>query len=107
MNTNVGDMPLDIFTDYISDTLGEEWSWEYLAIIVNYHGYNRIEVKRENVSSDGDAYGYNLLSGFGPFRVNAGGSGIWHHIGTTSYGNGANNTNLNGYGNGSEHQGNG
>jgi hypothetical protein len=35
-NTNVGDMPLDIFSDYISDTLGEEWSWEYLSVALNW-----------------------------------------------------------------------
>jgi len=31
INTNVGDMPIEIFGDYVSDTLGEEWSWEYLV----------------------------------------------------------------------------
>jgi hypothetical protein len=30
INLNVGEMPLDIFADYISDILGQEWSWEYL-----------------------------------------------------------------------------
>jgi hypothetical protein len=35
MNTNVGEMPLDIFSDYISDILGEEWTWEYLILILN------------------------------------------------------------------------
>lgn len=34
MNTNVGDMPLDIFSDYVFDILGEEWSWEYFGISV-------------------------------------------------------------------------
>jgi hypothetical protein len=34
-NTNVGDMPLDIFSDYISDTLDYECNWEYLIIAVN------------------------------------------------------------------------
>lgn len=31
MNTNVGDMPLDIFSDYVSDALEQEWRWEYLV----------------------------------------------------------------------------
>jgi hypothetical protein len=35
MNTNVGEMPLDIFSDYVSDILGEEWNWEYLAFAMN------------------------------------------------------------------------
>jgi hypothetical protein len=38
MNTNVGEMPLDIFSDYISDILGEDWSWEYFGLIVNGFG---------------------------------------------------------------------
>jgi hypothetical protein len=33
LNTNVGDMPLDIFCDYISDILGQEWNWQYLIPI--------------------------------------------------------------------------
>jgi hypothetical protein len=33
-------MPLDIFCDYVSDALGEEWNWEYFALIINEHGYN-------------------------------------------------------------------
>jgi hypothetical protein len=40
MNTNVGNMPLDIFSDYISDILGEEWSWEYLVFAVNGMDYH-------------------------------------------------------------------
>jgi hypothetical protein len=39
MNTNVGDMPLDIFSDYVSDTLGEDWCWEYFGLIVNNYGH--------------------------------------------------------------------
>lgn len=44
METNVGDMPLDIFCDYVSDTLGEEWSWEYFSVIINgptYHSFRK------------------------------------------------------------------
>jgi hypothetical protein len=39
MNTNVGEMPLDIFSDYISDILEEEWCWEYLIPLSNWQGY--------------------------------------------------------------------
>lgn len=35
INTNVGDMPLDIFSDYLSDTLNEEWYWQYLIALPN------------------------------------------------------------------------
>jgi len=38
MDTNVGEMPLDIFSDYTSDQLNEEWSWEYLALVFNDKG---------------------------------------------------------------------
>lgn len=40
MDTNVGDMPLDIFCDYVSEILGEEWSWEYIVPILNDYGCN-------------------------------------------------------------------
>lgn len=35
LNTNVEDMPLDIFADYISDALEQEWNWTYLACLLN------------------------------------------------------------------------
>lgn len=35
MNLNVGDMPLDIFADYVSDILEQEWTWEYFITILN------------------------------------------------------------------------
>lgn len=34
-NDNVGDMPLDIFGDYVSECLGVEFGWEYLAVTLN------------------------------------------------------------------------
>lgn len=37
MNDNVGEMPLDIFSDYISDMLGEEWCWLYFIPVINGH----------------------------------------------------------------------
>jgi len=39
VNENVGDMPLEIFGDYLTDTLNEEWTWEYLAPLLNWRGY--------------------------------------------------------------------
>jgi len=39
MNTNVGDMPIEIFGDYISDCLGMDWSWEYIIPAFNNSGY--------------------------------------------------------------------
>jgi len=35
---NVGEMPLEIFGDYLTDILNEEWSWEYLALTFNFNG---------------------------------------------------------------------
>lgn len=43
IDTNVGEMPLDIFADYISDTLGEEWSWIHLTLNVNWENIDRFE----------------------------------------------------------------
>jgi hypothetical protein len=40
LNTNVGDMPLDIFSDYVSDILDQEWCWEYFLVIYGRDGYN-------------------------------------------------------------------
>jgi hypothetical protein len=37
MNDNVGEMPLEIFGDYVSDTLGQEWHWEYFVFMANGH----------------------------------------------------------------------
>jgi hypothetical protein len=39
LNTNVGDMPLDVFSDYVSDILDEEWCWIYLIPTMNYEGH--------------------------------------------------------------------
>lgn len=32
MNTNVGDMPLEIFGDYVSDCLSIDFPWEYMFV---------------------------------------------------------------------------
>jgi hypothetical protein len=41
MDFNVGDMPLDIFGDYVSDLLGIEFNWEYFGVILNglFYGF--------------------------------------------------------------------
>jgi len=41
MNDNVGEMPIEIFGDYVSDCLDIEFPWEYLALVSNgdpHHG---------------------------------------------------------------------
>lgn len=35
MNNNVGDMPIDIYCDYIQDIIGEEWTWWMLVPAIN------------------------------------------------------------------------
>jgi hypothetical protein len=71
MNTNVGDMPLDIFSDYISDILGEDWSWIYLTLVVNDQGY---DLKENRFNGYGWAHGYE--NGFRDnFNYNAFGCG--------------------------------
>jgi hypothetical protein len=66
LNTNVGDMPLDIFADYISDTLGEEWSWEYLLFAVNGFGYDEFGYGVYSVNNDIEyCEGYGTIDGYG------------------------------------------
>jgi hypothetical protein len=73
MNTNVGDMPLDIFCDYVSDILGEEWSWEYFGLILNWHdqlknnygnGMRMYELGC-GYNNEADSFGYERHEGFG------------------------------------------
>jgi hypothetical protein len=68
MNTNVGDMPLDIFSDYISDILGEDWNWEYLALVINGSegNYNESTLGHGRGLGEGfggDGYTYNYGNG--------------------------------------------
>lgn len=67
MNTNVGDMPLDIFSDYTSDILAEEWSWEYLVFAVNGNGGSFFENQYGHGAGTGlgfgDAETYDLGNG--------------------------------------------
>jgi hypothetical protein len=73
MNTNVGDMPLDIFADYVSDVLGEEWSLEYFILIFNW--YHQLRNNYGNgmrmydlgcgYNNEEDCLGYERYNGFG------------------------------------------
>jgi hypothetical protein len=71
MNTNVGDMPLDIFCDYILDVLNEEWIWEYfltfnfVATPVNWNFGNSSLFKGiiSRNFGDGSDYDYTTWSG--------------------------------------------
>jgi hypothetical protein len=63
MNDNVGEMPLDIFSDYVSDVLGEEWFLEYLIPILNYHRDSIIDPFTEGHGTNynlGNCWGYIL-----------------------------------------------
>jgi hypothetical protein len=76
LNTNVGDMPLDIFCDYISDILGQEWQLEHIAMIINEAGHCLeiahgdgtlgVDINNNNAMGDGngDGYGTAYLSTF-------------------------------------------
>lgn len=71
MNTNVGNMPLDIFADYISDYLGVDFPWEYIVVISNGAGYEYgagdipAAYFRLNNSIAGCGYGYGRDFGYG------------------------------------------
>jgi hypothetical protein len=75
MNDNVGDMPLEIFGDYVSDVLNQEWSWEYLVLITN-GGCNGDYAKR---------YGYGIGYGYGNFAYGCD-NVLYHYL--SDYGNG-------------------
>lgn len=63
LNTNVGDMPLDIFSDYLTDTLDQEWHWEYLALAINGQGYsNNIEHEIHGCGFQTIDHTYEVLS---------------------------------------------
>lgn len=73
MIDNVGDMPLDIYSDYISDILGEEWSWEHLSLSFNW--YDQLKNNYGNgmrmyefgcgYNNEADSFGYERNNGFG------------------------------------------
>jgi hypothetical protein len=63
MIDNVGDMPLDIFGDYLTDILDQEWSWEYLISIFNGDGYdNNTEFEIQGCGFQTFAYTTEILS---------------------------------------------
>jgi hypothetical protein len=101
INTNVGDMPLDIFSDYISDTLDEEWTWIHLFVI-NEDGYGvgfgSGLGRFYGLTGSGYVYGYKCYDDY------ATGHGL---ISGYGYGNGDDPSNNNGHGNGNNHSGNG
>jgi hypothetical protein len=66
-NINVGDMPLDIFSDYISDILGQEWSWEYLNVALNWAPENSEGIlffEKGNSNADLPDYYYGAGDGY-------------------------------------------
>jgi hypothetical protein len=63
-NTNVGDMPLDIFADYISDILDEEWCWEYLQFTINANNIG-FDIGDSDTSEDGDWEDSSTGNGYG------------------------------------------
>jgi len=65
MNTNVGDMPIEIFGDYISDCLDMDFPWEYLAAITNDDAYYHNPDRRgcgTFYEMNGNGYAYNYTS---------------------------------------------
>jgi hypothetical protein len=70
MNDNVGEMPLDIYSDYVSDTLGIFFPWEYLVPLIcelgfqtgNGYGcgiYYSDAMSLDCCRGNGNFYGYN------------------------------------------------
>jgi len=72
MNDNVGDMPIEIFGDYVSDMLDEEWNWIYCIppldedyTYFDYgHGYN--------IVLDTEIVGFGHGVGWGAFDYGIG-----------------------------------
>lgn len=62
MNDNVGDMPLDIFCDYVSDCLGEEWFLGHFLCMLDFHHEVLINFSGHNMVGqglgNGHRYGY-------------------------------------------------
>jgi hypothetical protein len=70
MIDNVGEMPLDIFSDYINDILNQEWSWEYLICIYGF-GTSEVGSYRRELGN-GYSYWYGSENGFGSGVLNLG-----------------------------------
>jgi len=62
LNTNVGDMPLEIFADYTADTLGIEFPWIYLIPTNNGGFYSHDAI---NFTMPGHGNLPNIDSGYG------------------------------------------
>jgi hypothetical protein len=109
LNTNVGDMPLDIFSDYISDTINMEWNWQYLVLAINDGGLDRNNAYGQGYSYHFSVIEYNneIIRGYG--NGNGSGYGV-----ICAYGNGTGDGNGNNgeylvmdSGHGVDHKGNG
>jgi hypothetical protein len=90
---NVGDMPLDIFCDYIQDTIGEEWIFEYFAPITNGANYPRTMTRGFGyaINNTGDDYsrgtiGYGNGYGNDIMQEYVGGDGLNHGSGEVFFG---------------------
>lgn len=76
MNDNVGEMPLEIFGDYVAECLGIDFPWEYMFVITTI-GYRS--------SSYGQAHIFRTKHGIGHYYHNrippyqAYGQGIMHN----------------------------
>jgi hypothetical protein len=85
MDTNVGEMPLDIFSDYISDILDEEWSWEYLVIVT----YSFTHCILESEMGCGTRYTEKSCAGrfygYGTGRGESHGNGETYNTGNGNY----------------------
>lgn len=56
LNTNVGDMPLDIYSDYVGDSLGIDFFWEYIVPVFNVP---TLLWQLDETRILGDGYGYH------------------------------------------------
>jgi hypothetical protein len=69
INTNVGEMPLEIFGDYISDCLGMDFPWEYMFVpsALGYRScWNHLAFQDENTMFGiGGWYSYRDSRGYG------------------------------------------
>jgi len=78
---NVGEMPMEIFGDYVSDCLGMDFPWEYIVPILNSYEYRRSLWRRYGDSKRlGD-----LGHGFGVSYWTQMGCGLAHLYGVANY----------------------
>jgi len=75
-------MPIEIFGDYVSDCLGMEWSWEYIAITHDGMGFRKGWSGSGVGSKTGS--GYNIGEGgygMGGYNIGEGGYGMGYDMG--------------------------